>query len=173
MHFSLERSMEILQRTPAVLRSLLGGLTEDWVRGNEGPGTWSPFDVVGHLIHADRTNWIPRAHAILGEGPRTFTPFDREAMRTTDRGRSLAELLDEFDRVRAESLGLVVGMRIGVADLARTGIHPDFGEVTLRQLLATWPVHDLDHLHQISRVLAKLYADDVGPWKGFLRVLKG
>jgi hypothetical protein len=172
LRFSLDRSMEILGRTPTVLRSLLKGLAEEWIRGNEGPGTWSPFDVVGHLIHADKTNWISRARIILGDGPKAFEPFDREAMQKSDQKRSLADLLDEFARARTDSLAILVGMRIGEAELARTGVHPDLGEITLRQLLATWTVHDLDHLHQISRVMAKLYAAEVGPWKGFLRVLR-
>lgn len=171
--FSLDRSLEILRRTPAVLRSLLEGLAQEWIRGTEGPGTWSPFDVVGHLIHADRTNWIPRVRAIVGGGPKAFAPFEREAMLEANRGRLLQDLLREFDRIRADSLETLVGMRLGEAELGRVGIHPELGEVTLRQLLATWTVHDLDHIHQVSRVLAKLYGNEVGPWKGFLRVLKG
>jgi hypothetical protein len=172
MDFSLPRTVEILERTPGVLRSLLSGLSEEWTGGNEGPGTWSPFDVVGHLIHADRTNWIPRARTILGEGLKIFPPFDRAAMLEADRGKPLPDLLDEFDRVRDDSLETLAGMKIGKEELARKGVHPDFGEVTLRQLLATWSTHDLDHLHQITRVTARQYGSAVGPWKSFLRVLK-
>lgn len=172
MDFSLSRTVEILERTPGVVRSLLGDLSEEWTGGNEGPGTWSPFNVVGHLTHADRTNWIPRVRTILGEGPKAFPPFDRAAMLDADRDKLLPDLLDEFDRVRADSLQTLAGMKIGKEELARTGIHPDFGGVTLRQLLATWSTHDLDHLHQITRVLARQYESDVGPWRTFLRVLR-
>lgn len=172
LSFSPRRSVKLLTRTPGTLRALLEGLGEEWTRGTEGPGTWSPFDVVGHLIHADRTNWIPRARAILGEGAKTFSPFDREAMLEKDQGRTLTDLLLEFAQVRTESLCVLEGMSLGEVELARTAIHPDLGPVTLRQLIAAWTIHDLDHIHQITRVMAKLYASEAGPWKKFLRVTR-
>jgi hypothetical protein len=170
--FSLDHTLEVLRRTPSVLKALLEGLPDRWIRGVEGPGTWSPFDVVGHLIHADRTNWIPRARAILSQDQQAFAAFDRAAMLQADRGRSLADLLAEFSQVRASSLDVLADMRIGDVELSRTGVHPDLGQVTLRQLLATWTVHDLDHLQQIARVMARQYAEAVGPWKSYLRILK-
>lgn len=172
MPFSLGRTVELLRRTPVVLGVLLEGLPDPWIRGGEGPGTWSPFDVVGHLLHADRTNWIPRARAILGGDPKPFAAFDRAAMLEAHRGRGVGDLLAEFAQVRANSLDILLGMRIGEGELSRTGLHPDLGRVTLRQLLATWTVHDLDHLQQIARVMAKQYAEAVGPWRNYLRILK-
>jgi hypothetical protein len=166
--FSLAECRALLARTPALLDGLLRDLPEAWIHATEGPGTWCAFDVVGHLIHADRTNWIPRARVILSSENAPFPPFDRAAMLEADRGRHLDGLLEEFRTTRGESLAL----RIDEADLDRTGRHPEFGTVTLRQLLSTWTVHDLDHVQQIVRVLAKRLGPDTGPWKAYLRILK-
>lgn len=173
MRFDLNLSIAVLERTPVVLRSLLGGLSDDWTRATEGPDTWSPCDVVGHLIHGDRTDWIPRLDIILGDGPdRTFHPFDRFAQFRESEGKSLDRLLDEFAEVRAASLSALRARQLTDADLDRTGIHPTFGTVNARQLLSTWTVHDLDHLVQISRVMARQLHDEVGPWIAFLRVVR-
>lgn len=162
----------ILARTPAVLRALLQDLPDTLVRANEGEGTFSPFDVVGHLIHGERTDWIPRARILLEEGGgRPFEPFDRFAMYEAGRGRTLAELLDEFEALRAANLRTLDGWRLTDADLARRGTHPDLGPVTLGELLAAWAVHDLDHLAQIARVLAFQSRERVGPWRAYLPIL--
>ncbi len=172
--FVVEEAMAILARTPAVVSAMLRGLPDGWVAANEGDGTWTPFDVVGHLIHGDRTDWLPRARIILDHGEtRPFEPFDREAQFSASQGRSVSSLLDEFTAVRQTSLADLARMRLSDADLDRHGRHPELGAVTLRQLLATWAAHDLDHIIQISRVLALQYADEVGPWHAYLRVISG
>ncbi|HEX6852241.1 MAG TPA: DinB family protein [Candidatus Polarisedimenticolaceae bacterium] len=172
MTYRIDEAISVLRRTPAVLRALLHDLPAPWIEAREGPGTWSPFDVVGHLIHGERTDWIPRAEHLLRHGEAVpFPTFDREAMFDASRGRTLAELLDTFERERATSLARLGALRLTEADLARRGRHPDLGTVTLAQHLATWVAHDLDHLGQISRVLAKRYAEDVGPWRQYLRIL--
>jgi hypothetical protein len=173
MDFRLEDARPILQRTPDVLRGLLVDLPPQWTAATEGPGTWSPFDVVGHLIHAERTNWMPRVEHILqhGEGV-PFPPFDREAMFGASRGRSVEELLDTFARLRAESLERLNALNLSTGDLLRRGRHPEFGPVTLGQLLATWVVHDLGHVNQAVRVMARQYADAVGPWRAYLSILR-
>ncbi|HET7453761.1 MAG TPA: DinB family protein [Thermoanaerobaculia bacterium] len=169
--FRLEEAVALLERTPDVLRGLLDGLPESWVRATEGDGKWSPYDVVGHLIHGERTDWIPRARHILAEERRPFERFDREAQFRESRGKSLRELLETFARLRRESLDALEAMHLGEADLARTGTHPELGVVTLAQLLSTWTVHDLDHVAQIVRTMAKAYGDAVGPWTAYLSVL--
>lgn len=172
MNFDLEKSIAVLDRTPAALRTLLSGLPPEWIRANEGPETWCAFDVVGHLIDGEEKDWIARARIILSAGPnRRFEPFDRFRHLARNKGRSLEDLLDEFARLRAANVRTLRGLAITPAQLAMTGEHPTFGEVTLAQLLATWVVHDLGHLAQISRVMAKRYSEDVGPWKAFLPVL--
>jgi uncharacterized damage-inducible protein DinB len=172
MEFDLESAREILRRTPATLDALVRDLPEGWVRQNEGPGTWSVFDVVGHLIHGEETDWIPRVLVILQRDPsRSFEPFDRTAQFQVSRGKSLNELLDEFSALRAESLAALADFRLRPEQLALEGRHPELGPVTLRQLLSTWVAHDLDHLVQVSRVMAKCYSEEVGPWRAFLRVL--
>ncbi|HXE57823.1 MAG TPA: DinB family protein [Gemmatimonadales bacterium] len=172
MEFDLASSIDVLRRTPAVLRALLSGLPEPWVRGDEGPDTFSPFDVVGHLIDGEETDWIPRARIILGRGPDPrFAPYDRFRHRTRNAGRSLGSLLEEFARLRAANLELLRSWNLTPAELDLPGIHPTLGQVTLRQLLATWVVHDLGHLAQVSRVMAKQYREAVGPWVAFLPVL--
>jgi hypothetical protein len=173
MSFDLRDDIEILQRTPAVLRAMLAGLGDDWVRANYGADTFSPFDVVGHLIHGEKTDWLPRARIILEHGTaRPFEPFDRYAQFEESRGKSLGVLLDEFERLRAANLAALRDMRLTPADLARRGMHPALGEVTLEQLLATWAAHDLNHIAQIAKCLATQYADAVGPWKEYLSILK-
>lgn len=172
MEFDLDSAQDILRRSPATLTSLLRGLPASWVRRDEGPGTWSVFDVVGHLIHGERTDWLPRVRLILEHGSqKTFAPFDRLAQFQANEGKSLHELLDEFSALRARSLAELAELRLGPETWALEGRHPEFGVVTLGQLLSTWVVHDLDHLGQIARVMAKRYADDVGPWRAYLRVL--
>lgn len=173
MDFEMEIGMPVLDRTPRVLTALLGGLPDAWVRATEGEETWSPFDVVGHLIHGDKTDWIPRARMILEEGERrAFEPFDRVAMLRTSVGRTLASLLEEFAAVRAASIETLGSWRITPQQLALRGRHPELGSVTLGQLLATWVAHDLDHISQTVRVMAKQYAGAVGPWVALLRVVR-
>ncbi len=170
--FELGEAAEVLSRTPRVLEHLLAGLSDAWVRSSEGPGTFTPFDVMGHLIDAEEAAWIPRARAILfsAEPPR-FGPFDRFRHRERDAERTLTALLAEFAERRNASLVELNGWHLGRAELERRGIHPEFGEVSLRQLLATWVVHDLSHLAQIERVMAGRYRAAVGPWRAFLRIL--
>ncbi len=165
--------LEILERTPSVLEALLADLSDHWTTGTDGPDTWSPYDVVGHLIHGERTDWIPRMEVILSDrADRTFVPFDRFAQFRDSQGKSLGELLNEFRTLRAASLAHLRARHLTPVDLERTGTHPAFGTVTLRQLLATWTAHDLDHLMQISRVMAKQIGTDVGPWVEYLKVLR-
>lgn len=173
MEHDLEQSTALLARTPAVLDTLLRGLPEAWTLRNEGEKTWSAFDVVGHLIHGERTDWMPRAKMILEAGEsRAFERFDRFAQARESQGKSLAQLLDEFARLRAENLAALRAMQLRPEDLARRGRHPALGVVTLSQLLATWVAHDLTHLHQISRIMAHQYREAVGPWTAFLGVMQ-
>jgi hypothetical protein len=172
--FVVEEAVAILSRTPSTIDALLRGLPDGWIAAHEGGETWSPFDVVGHLIHGERTDWIPRARIILENGEdRAFDRFDRFAQFEASKGRSLATLLDEFATLRVESLRQLGAMRLQDADLNRRGRHAALGVVTLRQLLATWVAHDLDHVVQISRVLARQYSDEVGPWRAYLRIISG
>jgi len=172
MDFDLDGSMELLRRSPATLRALLDGLGEPWVKGTEGPETFSPFDVVGHLIDGEETDWIPRARIILARGPDPrFEPYDRFRHRARNRGRSLESLVAEFARLRAANLELLRSWKLTARELDLPGEHPSLGRVTLRQLLAAWVVHDLGHLAQTARVMAKQYRDEVGPWVPFLPVL--
>lgn len=172
MDFDLHHSSAVLQRTPATLRALLDGLDESWIRGAEGAGTFSPFDVVGHLIDGEETDWIPRARIILSRGPDPrFEPYDRFRHRTRNAGRPLSSLLDEFARLRTANLDLLRSWKLTARELDLFGEHPTLGRVTLRQLLATWVVHDLGHLAQVARVMAKQYTGEVGLWAAFLPVL--
>ncbi len=171
--FSLAESIALLTRTPATLNALLRGLSDMWTHSNEGKDTWSAFDIVGHLIVADRTDWMPRVRRILEHGEaQPFDPFDRFAQMKESKGKSLEQLLDDFALVRNESLAALKALNLQPADLARRGTHPALGAVTLSELLATWAVHDLTHLHQLSRVMAYQYRDAVGPWSAFLGVLQ-
>jgi hypothetical protein len=172
MTFSTSNAIEVLQRTPNVLRALLAGLSDGWTLNNYGEATFSPFDVVGHLIHADRTNWMTRLRVILEHGePTPFLPFDRYAMYEASRGKSMDELLDTFASVRAENLGGLRAVNVTTAHLGLRGTHPELGGVTLGQLLAAWVVHDLGHLHQIVKAMAFQYRDAVGPWGEYLSIL--
>ena len=172
MEFDLTTGMAVLERTPGTLRAILGGLSPDWFDATEGPETWSPYVIVGHLIHGERTDWIPRARVILDQGAdRRFTPYDRFAQFRESQGKTLAELLDELARLRADNLATLASWHLTNEQLDLEGEHPDFGAVTLRQLLATWVVHDLGHIAQISRVMAKQYRDAIGPWRAYLPVV--
>jgi len=172
VEFQFDDALPVLRRTPAVLRALLVELPGPWIDATEGPGTWSPFDVVGHLIHGERTDWVPRVEHILLHGDAVpFPVFDREAMFAASKGLSLAELLDTFGRLRAESLERLAALGLRDADLARRGRHPEFGVVTLGQHLATWVAHDLSHISQVVRVMARQYSTAVGPWRAYLSIL--
>ncbi len=175
MEFKLDAAETILARTPEVLRSLLQGLPDEIVLGNEGEQSWSPFDVLGHLIHGDQADWIPRARIILQFGEsRAFDPFDRAAMFQQSQSKTLDSLLNEFAMVRQESLAALREMKLTAEDLKKTGLHPDpaLGRVTLGQLLATWVAHDLGHITQISRTMARQYRDAVGPWQQYISILQ-
>jgi len=170
--FDLQNGIAVLERTPFVVRTLLQGLNEDWTRSNEGPDTWSPYDVVGHLIHAEETDWLVRARIILEQGAdRRFPPFDRSAHMRGNVGKTLGELLDSFAVLRRRSLDELSGFGLKPEQMRLTGIHPEFGPVTLEQLLATWVAHDLGHIAQMARVMAKQYREAVGPWEAYLPVL--
>lgn len=173
MQHNLQHTISLLSRTPAALEALLRGLPETWTLQNEGEKTWSPFDIVGHLIHGERADWMPRAKTILQFGEsKAFEPFDRWAQERESQGKSLAELLDEFAGLRLENLRELGALNLMPEDLARHGRHPALGVVTLSQLLATWAAHDLTHVHQISRVMAHQYREAVGPWSAYLGVLR-
>jgi hypothetical protein len=172
MEFDLNRAMEVLERTPATFRALLGGVTEAWTAPNEGPETFSAFDNLGHMIHGERADWLTRARIILAQGEnRRFEPYDRFAQYHESRGKSMADLLDEFERLRAENLATLREWGLSDRELALQGEHPALGIVTLRQLLSAWVVHDLGHLAQTARVMAKQYREAVGPWRQYLPVL--
>ena len=172
MEHRLQQTIALLTRTPAALDALLRDLPESWTLRNEGEKTWSPFDVVGHLIFGERTDWMPRARMILQYGEtRTFEPFDRWAQERESQGKSLGQLLDEFGHLRTRNLEELRGLNLRAEDLGRRGRHPALGVVTLSELLATWAVHDLTHLHQISRTMAHQYREAVGPWGAYLGVL--
>jgi len=172
MNFKLSEAIAVLERTPSTFRALLGGLTDGWIGCNEGPETFSPFDNLGHLVHGERTDWIPRARIILAQGPdRRFEPYDRFGQVRESAGKSLADLLDEFATLRAENMATLRAWSLSEEQLALEGLHPQFGAVTLRQLLATWVTHDLGHVAQTTRVMAKRYRDDVGPWRAYLPIL--
>ena len=172
MDFSLAHAIPILTRTPAVLDVLLRDLPEPWIAGTEGPETWSPFDVVGHLIHGERTDWMPRVEHLLAHGEtRAFPTFDRFAQFEASRGLSLPELLDSFASLRRDSVRRLEALRLTPEQLGRSGLHPELGRVTLAQHLATWVAHDLDHMVQIARVMGSQYRDAAGPWRRYLRIL--
>ena len=169
---NLEQMIPLLARTPAVLNALLRDLPETWTHRNEGTDTWSPFEVVGHLIHGERTDWMPRARMILQFGEtQAFEPFDRLAQARESEGKSLGQLLDEFAGLRTENVGELRALNLRPEDLERRGRHPALGVVTLSQLLATWAAHDFTHLHQVSRIMAHQYRQAVGPWSAYLGVL--
>lgn len=172
MEFDLKAGTAILARTPATLRAMLSGLPPEWTDATEGPETWSPYVIVGHLIHGERTDWIPRARIILAQADdRRFTPYDRFAQFRESQGKTLRDLLDEFEHARRLNLETLSGWNLTELQLALEGEHPEFGTVTLRQLLATWVVHDLGHIAQIARVMAKQYREPIGPWRAYLPVV--
>lgn len=172
MDFDLATGSAVLERTPGTLRSMLDGLPAAWTDATEGPDTWSPYIVVGHLVHGERTDWIPRARVILAQGAdRRFAPYDRFAQFHESRGRTLQALLDEFASLRAANVATLRSWRLTAAQLDLQGEHPEFGLVTLRQLLSTWVAHDLGHVVQIARVMARQYTDAVGPWRAYLSAL--
>jgi hypothetical protein len=173
MNFELAHTLEILNRTPATLERLLDGLSDDWVLPNEGPDTWSPYDIIGHLIEGEESNWIPRVRTILEHGEeQAFKPFDRFAQFEKSKGKSLHELLEEFARMRQASLSELQRLNLTPADMEKRGQHPAFGPVTLAQVLATWTIHDLSHIAQIARVMCRQYGEAVGPWKEYLPILQ-
>ncbi len=169
----MHQSIEILERTPIVLQNLLEGLSPEWTSNNEGGETWSAYDVIGHLIHGDKTDWLTRAELILSYNvEKKFQPFDRFAQFENSKGKTLKQLLDEFKEIRDANIIRLRSLKITEQDLEKTGVHPTFGVVTLSQLLSTWIVHDLNHISQIARVMAKQYKIEVGPWIEFLKILK-
>lgn len=172
MKFSLAKSFEILERTPLILKILLADLSEEWVMNNEGPGTFSPYDVLGHLIHGEKTDWVVRTQHILNVGSTVpFDPYDRFAQYELSKGKSTEQLLEEFQKLRNNNLQLIKSFNLSEADFDKKGMHPVLGEVTLRNLLSTWVVHDLTHIAQITRVMAKQYKEETGPWTEFFRIL--
>ncbi len=172
MRFDQKEAINILERTPVILKTLLAGLSEGWVMSNEGPDTFSPYDVVGHLIYGEKTDWVPRTKIILEFGAsKPFEPWDRFAQYEESRKKTIEQLLDEFEIIRKENLVWFSSLALSEKDLEKKGIHPVLGEVTLRHLLATWVVHDLTHIAQITRVMAKQYKEEMGPWPVFFRIL--
>jgi hypothetical protein len=173
MGHNLEQTIALLERTPGTLDALLRDLPAAWTERNEGEKTWSAYDVVGHLIHGERTDWMPRIRRVLEFGEaKAFEPFDRFAQERESQGKSLPQLLDEFARLRAENLKQLRALNLRKEDFSRPGLHPALGAVTMSELVATWAAHDLTHLHQITRIMAHQYRDEVGPWSNFLGVMK-
>jgi hypothetical protein len=172
INFNLKEAIEILGRTPSVLTFLLSGLPDGWIYNNEGGESWNPFDIVGHLIHGEKKDWIPRAKIILEYAEKKpFEPFDRFAQFKDSEGKTLNDLLEEFAKLRNENIDVLNKLNLEENDFNKTGIHPEFGTVTLKQLLSTWVVHDLSHIRQISRVMAKQYINEIGPWEKYLPVI--
>ena len=172
MKFNLDETIEVLSRTPGVLKVLLNDLSHNWVHNNEGSETWSPYDVVGHLIHGEKTDWITRAKIILDYGEsRPFDSYDRFAQFEASKGKSIEELLEEFTALREQNIKTLREFKLTENDFRKTGKHPKFGKVTLEELLATWAVHDFNHIGQIARTMAKQYDAEVGPWKEYLSIL--
>ena len=172
MHFDLNKTIVILERTPQVLEDLLSGLSDDWVMNNEGDETWSPYDIIGHLNHGERTDWMNRLEIILHKEDKNFIPYDRFAQFKESEGKDLQQLLSEFAALRKENLQKLKSLDLTDADLNKTGLHPEFGEVTLGQLLATWTIHDLTHIAQIARMMAMQYKEAIGPWIKYFRVMQ-
>jgi len=169
----LEECLAVLTRGPATFNALLRDLPEAWTTATEGPGAWSPYVVIGHLIHCERTDWMPRLAIILAHGPtRPFDPFDREAQFEQSKGKLLSSLLDEFTALRRDNLTQLRGLNLAPEQFEREGMHPALGKVTVRQLLATWTAHDLGHILQVTRTMAKRYKQDVGPWAEYLSVMR-
>ena len=172
MKYSLDTATEILERTPIILSQWLGGLSPAWTSPNEGPETWSPYDIIGHLIHGEKTDWIPRLKIILSDKEdKTFVPFDRFAQFEESQGKTLEQLLEEFSTLRKENLVYLRSLNLTDQQLEMTGMHPELGPVTLSELLASWVVHDLNHISQISRVMAHQYKNEVGVWQAYMGIL--
>ena len=172
MDFKLDKAIEILERTPGVIEELLKGLAPEWVMNNEGNDTWSTYDIVGHLIHGEKTDWMIRMEIILSDNDdKTFQPFDRFAQFEQSKGKTLQQLIDEFKELRKQNIAILISKNINDSTLNKTGTHPAFGSVTLSQLLSTWVVHDLSHIAQIARVMAKQYKTAVGPWQAYLPIV--
>jgi len=173
MDFNINKSLEILEKTPEVIEKLLSELSPEWIVNNEGADSWSPYDIVGHLIHGEKTDWVQRTKIILSEtGSKNFVPFDRFAQFTESQEKSLNDLVSEFKKIRSENLAYIRSLEINNDMLDKKAVHPSFGEVTLRQLLSAWTVHDLAHIAQIAGVMAKQYKAAVGPWIEYFRVLE-
>jgi len=173
MNFKIDKAIEILERTPLTIETLLKGISPEWLKNNEGKNTWSPYEIVGHLIHGEKTDWIPRAMIILSNSEnKTFEPFDRFAQMKENQEKTIEELLEEFKQLRNENLEKLVSLQINNSHLTKKGIHPELGEVNLKELLSCWVVHDLGHISQITRVMAKQYKDEVGAWEEYLGILK-
>lgn len=171
-NFNLKEAIEILERTPAVLISLLSGLSDRWIYNNEGGESWNPYYIVGHMIHGEKKDWIMRTRIILEYGEeKPFEPFDRLAQFKDSKGKTLNDLLEEFAKLRTENIDVLDKSNLNENDFSKNGIHPEFGKVTPKQLLSTWVVHDLSHIRQISRVMAKQYKNEIGPWKNYLPVI--
>ena len=172
MKYDLEQAISVLQKTPKVMKTFLGGLSSEWTTNNEGSDSWSPYDVIGHLVHGEKTDWMPRLEIVLSEkGNKTFTPYDRFAQFEMSKGKSLNDLLSEFETLRKENLVTLQSKKLTAKDLQRQGIHPELGPVTLSEMLSAWVVHDLGHIAQVSRVMAKQYKGEVGPWTRYLTIL--
>jgi hypothetical protein len=172
MNFSLDKTIEILEKTPDTISQLTKGISTVWIKTNEGEYTWSVFDVVGHLLHGDKTDWISRIKIILFENEdKNFEPFDRFAQIETSKGKTYEQLVNDFRGIRKENIETLRSLNINEKDFMKTGIHPTFGMVTLQQLLATWLVHDLDHIAQIARIMATQYKEETGPWIAFLKII--
>jgi hypothetical protein len=173
MKFELDQGIAILENTPEVMQNLIGSLSAPWTSGNEGSKSWSPYDIIGHLIHGEKTDWISRMDIILnGEKDHVFEPFDRFAQFENSKGKSLEQLLEEFSSLRKSNLAYLRSKKLSEEDLSKQAQHPDFGRVTLKELLASWVVHDLNHIAQTCRVMAHQYWQEVGPWKGYMGILK-
>lgn len=172
MNFDLNQAISVLEKTPSVLKQLLGSLSQEWTRKNEGRDTWSPYDVLGHLIHGEQTDWMPRLEIILNEDEdKTFEPYDRFAQFNNSKGKSMGDLLDAFDSLRKKNIRTLKTKYLMTHDLGKEGVHPELGPVTLRQMLSAWVVHDLGHIAQVSRVMAKQYKDEIGPWTQYLTIV--
>ncbi len=169
--FDFGKVLAVLEQTPRTLNSMLEGLPDDLTHANEGPNTWSAFDVMGHMIHCEKADWVPRLKIMLGDGDKQFEPFDRFAQERDSIGKTLTELRREFTERRKENLAILRSLDLSLEDLQKEGVHPEFGAVNVRQLLSAWAAHDLGHIYQISRVMAKQFKADAGPWPKYLRVL--
>lgn len=173
MKFNLKKSIKILTKTPSTLEAMLADLSDEWIEKNEGEDTWSPYDVIGHLIHGEKTDWMVRVNIIMSNSTdKSFVAFDRFAQISDKKDNTIGELLKEFRRLRVHNLSQLKTLNIQEEDYSKKGMHPELGEVNLQQLLSTWTVHDLGHISQISRVMAKQYKSEVGPWINYLGILK-